>query len=629
LTSNPDHGSGHPDPALESVTSIDQFLWRRFAEANTIEQFCSSWLALQARMIGEALGGLVVLESPETGSPTPVATWPDGFEPDSLAAIVERVLKERKGVASKAEADEESGGLEEPRYCLGYPVRVGRKVYGVAALQIAARSPAALELAMRRLQWGAAWLQNWVLRRVADPRDRTTKKLALALELAGLVLEEPRFKSAATATVTELAARLRCDRVSIGFVAGKQVKVCSLSHSAQFGKQMNLIRLIGVAMGESIDQQVALRYPEPEGKRSLVVQAHEQLARNHGDGAICTVPFVDRKGRAFGAMLFERSATEPFDGHTVELCDSVAALLGPILEEKRKNDRLLITKVRDSLWTQVKRLLGPRHTARKLIAASLLILTAFLVFAKGQYRVTAETTLEGQVRRVVSAPFRGFIFEAPVRGGDTVDEGQMMCSLDVRDLRLEYSRRSSEREQHMVEHRQAMAVNDRAAMNVLSKKMRQVEAQIALLDEQMARATIVAPFDGLVVSGDLTQSLGAPVEAGQVLFEVAPLESYRVILQVDERDIGDIRIGQKGELILAAMPRTRQQFTVAKLTPVSVSEEGRNFFRVEGGLDSVSQRLRPGMEGFGKIEVDRRRLIWIWTHDLIDWVRMKAWTWLP
>ena len=30
-----------------------------------------------------------------------------------------------------------------------------------------------------------------------------------------------------------------------------------------------------------------------------------------------------------------------------------------------------------------------------------------------------------------------------------------------------------------------------------------------------------------------------------------------------------------------------------------------------------------------KIEIDKRRLIWIWTHDLIDWVRMKAWTWLP
>ena len=629
MASTPDQGSGNPDPVLESVTNIDQILWRRFAEANTIEQFCSSWLALQARMIGETSGGLVVLENPETGAPTPVATWPEGFKPDSLATIVQRVLKERKGVASKVDDGEGSDAIDEPRYVLGYPVRVGRKVYGVAALQIAARSPAELELAMRRLQWGAAWLQNWVLRRVADPRDRTTKKLAMALELAGLALEEPRFKSAATATVTELAARLSCDRVSFGFLAGKQVKVCSLSHSAQFGKQMNLIRSIGMAMGESIDQQAALQYPEPEGKRSLIVQAQEQLARNHGDAAICTVPFVDQQGKAFGAMLFERSATEPFDGYTVELCDSVAALLGPILEEKRKNDRLLITKVRDSLWTQVKRLLGPLHTARKLVTASVLILTVFLVFATGQYRVTAETTLEGQVQRVVAAPFRGFISEALVRGGDTVVEGQTMCNLDVRDLRLEYSRGSSEREQYMVERRQAMAVTDRAAVNVLGKKMRQVEAQIALLEEQIARATIVAPFDGLVVSGDLTQSLGAPVEAGDVLFEVAPLEAYRVILQVDERDIGNIRKGQKGDLILASMPRSKQTFTVTNVTPVSVSEEGRNYFRVEGDLDSVSRRLRPGMEGFGKIEIDRRRLIWIWTHDLIDWVRMKAWTWLP
>jgi hypothetical protein len=417
--------------------------------------------------------------------------------------------------------------------------------------------------------------------------------------------------------------------VSIGFVQGKQVKVCALSHSAQFGKQMDLIRAIGMAMGESVDQQVALCYPEPEGKRSFVVRSQEQLAKYHGDGAICTVPFVEREGRAFGALLFERSADEPFDGETVELCESVASLVGPILEEKRQNDRLLVAKARDSLWVQLQRLFGPRHTARKITAVVLLALTLFLVFAKGQYRVTAETALEGSVRRVVAAPFRGFIFEAPVRSGDTVEAGQVLCSLDVRDLRLEFSRRSSEREQHLAEHRQAMARNDRAAMNVLTRKMQQVEAQIALLDEQISRATIRASVDGLVVSGDLSQSLGAPVEEGEVLFEVAPLDSYRLILQVDERDIGAVAVGQTGELILAAMTQSRLGFTVNRVTPVSVSEEGRNYFRVEGRLDQASPRMRPGMEGFGKIDVDRRRLVWIWTHRVFDWVKLKLWTWLP
>ena len=41
----------------------------------------------------------------------------------------------------------------------------------------------------------------------------------------------------------------------------------------------------------------------------------------------------------------------------------------------------------------------------------------------------------------------------------------------------------------------------------------------------------------VVVSGDLTQSLGAPLERGQVMLELAPLDAYRVTLQVDERDI--------------------------------------------------------------------------------------------
>jgi hypothetical protein len=35
------------------------------------------------------------------------------------------------------------------------------------------------------------------------------------------------------------------------------------------------------------------------------------------------------------------------------------------------------------------------------------------------------------------------------------------------------------------------------------------------------------------------------------------------------------------------------------------------------------------MEGYAKVETGRYRLIWIWTHSLIDWVRLKVWTWWP
>jgi hypothetical protein len=69
---------------------------------------------------------------------------------------------------------------------------------------------------------------------------------------------------------------------------------------------------------------------------------------------------------------------------------------------------------------------------------------------------------------------------------------------------------------------------------------------------------------------------------------------------------------------------------VLKITPVSTAKEGRNLFRVEADLGTnAGSRLRPGMEGAAKIEVDERKLGWIWTRRLVDWVRLKSWAWLP
>jgi multidrug resistance efflux pump len=201
--------------------------------------------------------------------------------------------------------------------------------------------------------------------------------------------------------------------------------------------------------------------------------------------------------------------------------------------------------------------------------------------------------------------------------------------LDERDLRLERIKWSTEKEQYTKQYNEALAKHDRTQIRILRAKIGQADAQIALLDEQLARCRIVAPFDGVVMSGDLSQSLGSPVERGQVLFEVAPLDTYRVIAEVDERDIGHIAVGQQSELMLPSMPGEVFPFLVEKITPVSTAKEGRNYFRVEGQLEKGSTRLRPGMEGIGKITIDRRKLIWVWTHTAIDWLRLQLWRWIP
>jgi len=243
--------------------------------------------------------------------------------------------------------------------------------------------------------------------------------------------------------------------------------------------------------------------------------------------------------------------------------------------------------------------------------------------------VTANTVIEGEVQRVVAAPYNGYIKESPVRPGDVVKEGALLCLLDDRDMKLERLKWATEKEQLTKQYHEAMAKHDRAQITVIRTKIDQAEAQLSLIDEQLSRTRVTAPFNGVVLSGDLSQSLGSPVERGQELFKVAPLDAYRVIVEVDEKDIIHIQVGQKSELVLPSMPGEALPFVVNKITPVSIAKEGKNYFRVEASMEKPSERLRPGMEGIGKVTIDRRRLIWVWTHEAIDWVRLQLWRWIP
>jgi multidrug resistance efflux pump len=188
----------------------------------------------------------------------------------------------------------------------------------------------------------------------------------------------------------------------------------------------------------------------------------------------------------------------------------------------------------------------------------------------------------------------------------------------------------SQRDQYNRQYREAMGKRERAQAQIVSAQIAQAEAQLGLIEEQLERTVMTAPFDGFIVSGDLSQRLGSPVERGQVLFQVAPLDSYRVVLQVDERDIAHVSTGQRGELTVSSIPGERFGFEVRKITPVNTAREGGNFFRVEAALlAEPGARLRPGMQGVGKIYVDERKLVWVWTRGFVDWLRLWIWSWLP
>lgn len=601
-----------------SYAIFDQALWTQFSSAKSIEDFLNTWLALLARNIDGITVAVVVMGEPNTGPFAPAAHWPDEKSvTPSLTAIAEQALGKRQPVLANVNSGND----------IALPLMLDGALYGVAAISVSESGTAPGEV-IRHLRWASGWIEVLLRRDQGRSFEKLQDRTATALDMMATVLEQKGFTQACNALVTDLAQKLGCDPVSIGFRKRRNVKVIAVSHAAGFGKRMSLLRDIRGAMNEAVDQDAVVLYPPNGAWDYRVSLAHEELVRLHKADAVLTVP-IQHDGNIVGAITLEKAGSVTFDDDTVELVDAIATVVGPVLEEKRRNDRMLIVKVFEVIGNQLKRLLGPSFFGRKIATLIFAGLVWFFATTETTFTITAPAELQGAIQRTVVAPFNGYLASANVQAGGLVKAGDELARLDDQDLTLERLRLTTSRSQRQAEYDQALAARERAEANIIEAQVRQIDSQIALVDEQIARTTITAPFDGVVVSGDLSQSIGTTLERGQELYRIAPLDEYRVVLEVDESDMAEIAVGQTGQLRVTSLPDVPLGYAVERITPISQQREGRNFFRVDAELTSQDPRLRPSMEGIARTSVDERLLISVWTRPLVSWAKLTFWRWRP
>jgi multidrug resistance efflux pump len=451
--------------------------------------------------------------------------------------------------------------------------------------------------------------------------DVLVQQQGLALALVAEALDHKQFQAAATAIVTELATAFACNRVSLGTMAGERLELAAISNSANFEGNSNVAVSLEDAMVEACHQETVVRYPASGSRFSL--RAHAELSREADDTAILTIPLVGAK--TIGALLFERTGDQPFDDAATDFAKQVALLVAPILHLKLRAERPLRQRLRSSITAMLSLALGPRHLFAKTTAIALIALLVLSLLVEGTARVTSNAALEPSETHAVVAPVRGYIESAQQRAGDVVTAGTKLASLDQREMRLERAKWESELGKLGKEYGAALAARDRTQLRVLTSRQNQVHAQISLLDNLMNRAHLVSPIDGVIVRGDLSEAFGSPVERGELLFEVEPLDKYRLILNVDERDVAKVKAGQSGRLVLAGKPDEQISFVVKGIMPVSLAKNGTNAFRVEAELDADPGWVRPGMVGAAKVDIGHRSLAWIYTHRLFDAIRLRWW----
>jgi multidrug efflux pump subunit AcrA (membrane-fusion protein) len=581
-------------------------------------RFSERWLATLCGLLPGVHSAVFMVPDPGNDQLHLLARWPESLEKyQDFFATVKYALKKRDEVCL-AKAHVIDG---EALDFFAKPVYIRQSLAGVLAIKMK-HLPSAKHVAVfKSLKRSIRWLGL-----ASFDKSDSDEFYGSVVGVLASCFEQQSYQQGLMRMVAELTSEYNCERVAFTEMRGHHCNLIALSNSAEFDHRSNLVRRIADAMDEAVEQDCAVLYPQLNSK--LIQRAHQRLARKHDLNSVATIPLVAER-KVFGAVTLIGSESSPIDRKTVDHCRQTLSLLTPFMALKRDQERSILAKLCGSIGNGLGAVFGLSFLRTKLIGSALIALLTVTSLLQADFRITADAVLEGEVQRVVAAPISGYLLSSAVRAGDTIRKGDVMASLNDEELRLELARLGGRMQQARREYREAQSTRDLVGVRVIRGQMNQITAEIELVEQQLDSIHLTAPFDGVVIEGDLSQLLGSPVERGETLFKIAPLEGYRIILKVDESEIAYVEEGQQGTLTLSSLSQQKMPITVERITSVAKAEDGANYFRVEASLPEAGKALRPGMEGIGKINAGRERLLWIWTHEFYDWFRLWVWSWWP
>jgi len=635
-------GADRADTTLAAQNSVGHAA--RVREQLTTQR----WLAWLTQLLTDV--DQLALLHVETSQPTLSGLWPTtpNLPPAAVALAVRAVENTRPAVASFDDAAE--------RVYLALPLQIKNRLphsrgQPVLVVANAASETAQLQTLIQLCHWASYWLSVDVplpaaandsgasiaanTNQSADGKppsvdsnrsavsDKINAEQSVTAAILDALAKHRSVEAVAFAVVNGLAQCCACERVSLGVVSSESIEVVAVSGQSSIDKRREVIQQLNAAMAESVTYQQSLIYPKVSDEQQLAEHAR-LFVQNQRPMLTLRLP---NAGTDKLIVLLERSRGNRFKQEDIVAFESMFATVAPmvsLLEEARVTPVQRLVRY----WQQLQLALRERRIAKgKLFCVAAVVALVLAAWVPIPHRVTARAAIEAADRQVLVAPQSGYVKSAHARAGEHVEAGQLLATLDDRELSLEADKWRSEHLKNQQEYAAALATHERTELSRLRADAVRISAELALIEQQLSRSELRAPFDGVLLSGDLSQSLGAPVQAGDVLFEVASADRYRLVLDVDERDVGFVAVGQAAELRMAALPDQLWQAELEDVLPVAVVEQGSSVFRLPARVQSEATSLRPGMQGIGKIRVGSRSMLWVYTHSLLDRLRLFGWKW--
>lgn len=219
-------------------------------------------------------------------------------------------------------------------------------------------------------------------------------------------------------------------------------------------------------------------------------------------------------------------------------------------------------------------------------------------------------SLEGQTSAAISAKISGRITEVLVQEGQQVRAGDPLIRLET--VELSNSARQASEAVRKAQITYDIAKNNYDRYHSLYQKgaisAQQLEDalgkfQIAEADlssaaasqgnaeQQLANTVITAPVDGIVANK--TATIGQVVSPGSSLLTVQNISQMYAVINVEQKNLGVVKEGQKAQVTIDAYPGKIFEGTVEVMNPEA--ESSSRMFRTKIKLDNTTHELKPGM----------------------------------
>lgn len=167
-------------------------------------------------------------------------------------------------------------------------------------------------------------------------------------------------------------------------------------------------------------------------------------------------------------------------------------------------------------------------------------------------------------------------------------------------------------------------------IEALEAEVNRLAAQQHYLDEQLQLLTVNSPVNGVITTRRLKEKIGQNLAKGDLIVAIHQLQTVTAEIAVPEKEIAEVRTGQRVVLKARAYPQTSFEGTVVAIAPIATKQDqfpAQRTVTVTTSLENPSLLLKPEMTGRAKIYCGQQRALDLVLRRMVRYLRVEFWSW--